>query len=92
MLTASKGASMTSRPIMRLTQPRRSDEPGSASSISSMAAKWERFGRAIPTAWTAASSPDRHSHSSGAICGCSPNMSSAQISDARGRATPGRAT
>ena len=41
-------------PSSRSIQPVRSPEPGAARSISSIAAKWERLGSDIPTAWTAA--------------------------------------
>ncbi len=54
---ASVGSTVPPIPIIRLTQPRRALEPGSASSTSSIAEKWERLGTGRPTAWTAASSP-----------------------------------
>ena len=55
--TASVGLLPASRPTIQFTQPRRTLEVGSASSISSIARKCERFGWSMPTAWTAASSP-----------------------------------
>ncbi len=76
---------------MRLTQPRRTLEVGSASSISSIARKCDRLGTSIPTACTAASSPACHSHSSGCIAGCSPNIASAATRLAAGMPMVGRA-
>ena len=45
------------RPTILLIQPRRSTEPGSASSTASMAAKWLRSGACMPTACTAPKVP-----------------------------------
>ena len=50
----------------------RIDEPGSASSTSSIAAKCERLGAGSPVAWTAASLPAFHNGSSGASVGVQP--------------------
>ena len=79
------------RPIIRLIHPDRVEDPGSASSTSSMAEKWERLATGRPTAWTAASSPEAHSGASGAIIGCSPNIGSAHSNVFTGTAVVGRA-
>ena len=89
--TASVGSEPPSRPIIRLTQPRRTLLPGSASSTSSMAEKCDRLGTGRPTACTAASSPESHSHESGDRFGCSPNISSAATRLFFGSARLGRA-
>ncbi len=89
--TASRVPSLVPSPIIRLIQPVRTEEPGSASSTSSMAAKCDRFAIGRPVAWMAASSLLSHSEVSGAIIGCSPNMESAQISEAFCTAVEGRA-
>ncbi len=78
--TPSKTLAPAPRPIIRLTQPERSDDPGSAFSTSSMAAKCDRLTIGSPVAWMAASSPEAHSGASGDIAGCSPNIGSAQTS------------
>ena len=69
----------------------RTDEPGSASSTSSIAAKCERFGAGSPVACTAASLPAVQSGSSGASAGCRPNMPSlaSSTSDGDGDVGPG---
>ena len=88
---ASLGSVRWFSPIIRLTQPRRATEPVSASSISSIAEKCERFGTGSPTACTAASWPEVNSHSSGFICGCRPHIASWATRDAFGTAMVGRA-
>ncbi len=91
--TASKTAGLAwvpERPTIRLTQPLRSEEPGAASSTSSIAEKWERFATGSPTAWTAASSPEVQYFVSGASLGCSPNIESAQSSWLAATAVVGR--
>ena len=50
-------AASRSRPTIRLIQPVRSDEPGAARSIWSIASKCERVGSAWPTAWTTPKRP-----------------------------------
>ena len=74
-----------------MSQPLRSDEPGAASSIASMAAKWERLGVAMPVACTAASDPAFHIGSSGASAGWSPNIASGASSAVWGTPMRGRA-
>ena len=68
------------------------DEPGSASSTASIAAKWERLGAGRPVACTAASVPASHSGSSGASSGCRPNVAVAgeQPVGGHGDPRPGR--
>ena len=88
---ASLGSARPSSPIMRFTQPRRVVDPGSASSTSSIAEKWDRFGTERPTACTAASSPAVNSHSSGCIWGWRPNIESGATSAFCGTAMVGRA-
>ena len=54
----------------RLSQPTRSLEPGSASSISSIAAKWERLATGSPVAWhrrDLAGLPQRHQGGHGRV-------------------------
>ena len=72
---------MPPAPIIRLTQPRRSLEPGRESSICSMARKCERLGTSMPTACTAAIFLAFQSGRSGAIRGCSPNIASPASTD-----------
>jgi hypothetical protein len=80
-----------SSPSSRLSQPLRSVEPGAASSMASIAAKCERFGVAMPVAWTAASVPASHIGSSGASAGCRPNIASGASSAVCGTPMRGRA-
>ncbi len=56
----------------RFSQPTRSLEPGSASSISSIAAKWDRLATGSPVACTAATLPALQSGSRSVMAGCSP--------------------
>ncbi len=91
MWTASATVADVPRPTMRLTQPLRSAEPGSASSTSSIASKCDRLGTGRPTAWTAAISPDCHSQPSGASFGWSPNIGPACSSDVVGTRSRGLA-
>ena len=89
--TASLASPPPIRPTIRLIQPRRSELPGAASSISSMAAKWLRLGEGRPTAWTAPNVPAFHIGSRGARLGCRPNMSSRASSWFLGTEILGRA-
>ena len=73
---ASIGEPVPLRPMSRLSQPTRASEPGSASSTSSIAEKWERFGAGSPVAWTAAILPLVHHGSSGDSAGCRPKKPS----------------
>ncbi len=91
MCTASVASSPVFIPIIRFTQPTRCAEPGSASSISSIAAKCDRFGWFMPTAWTAANLPEFHQGISGASCAFRPNIASFASSGALGSASLGRA-
>ena len=75
----------------RFSQPTRSLEPGSASSISSIAAKCERLATGSPVACTAATLPASQSGSRSVIAGCSPNMPSLASSRSEGTAIRGRA-
>ena len=77
----------------RLSHPTRSREPGSASSISSIAAKCERLATGSPVAWTVASLPAVQSGSRSDSAGCSPKKPSVApaSSDALGMAIRGRA-
>ena len=77
MCTASGGRGAPPRPTIRLTQPRRSREPGVGVLDELHRLEVRAVGhRAGPTAWTAAISPASHSHCSGASLGCSPNIAS----------------
>ena len=78
-------------PIIRFSQPIRADEPASASSTASIAAKWLRLGAGMPTAWTAPKRPSFHIESTGSNSGCSPNMESLASRDLVGTARVGRA-
>ncbi len=89
--TASVGPTMPPAPIIRLTQPRRSLEPGLESSISSIALKCERLGTSRPTACTAAIFRAFQSGRSGAILGCSPNIASPASTEVFETANEGRA-
>jgi len=71
--------------------PDRTDEPGLASSTSSMAAKCDRFGAGSPVACTAATLPAVQNGRSGSNAGCSPNIWSGQSRDPFGTAMVGRA-
>ena len=62
------------RPSTRSIQPVRSEVPGAARSISSIASKCERFGSAMPTACTTPNVPASQNGFSGAIAGCIPNV------------------
>ena len=75
----------------RLSQPTRSLEPRSASSISSMAAKCDRLATGSPVACTAATLPAVQSGTRDVIAGCSPNMPSLASSRSDGTAIRGRA-
>ncbi len=88
---ASSGDPTPSRPTSRLSQPTRALEPGSASSSSSIAEKWLRFGTGRPVACTAAIFPAFHSGTSGASAGWRPNMPSFTSSWSDGTAILGRA-
>ena len=93
MLSACSGEVLASgSPISRLSQPVRVDDPGAASSSSSMAEKCERFGAGKPEAWTQPSLPVLQSGISGASAGCMPKKPSAAISCSRGIAILGRAS
>ena len=70
----------------------RTVDPGSASSTSSMAEKWDRFGAGSPVACTAASRPAFQRGRSGSSCGFSPNIPSLASSRSAGTAMPGRAS
>src|SRR3954469_20130504 len=88
--TPSRGLVFGPSPIIRLIHPDRTDDPGSASSTSSMAQKWERLGTGNPVACIAASSPDCQYLARGCIDGCSPNIVSEQIRADAGTAVVGR--
>ena len=88
---ACSGESIRSAPTSRLSQPTRASEPGSASSTSSIAEKWERLGAGSPVAWMAAMLPAFHQGSSGASSGCSPKKPSGTSSRSYGTAIRGRA-
>ena len=60
----------------RFSQPTRSLEPRSASSISSIAAKCDRLATGSPVAWTAATLPAVQSGSRSAMAGCRPKNAS----------------
>ena len=79
-------------PIRRLSQPVRVDDPGAASSSSSMAEKCERLGAGKPEAWTQPSLPELQSGSSGESAGCMPKKASAASSWSLGIAMRGRAS
>ncbi len=64
------------RPITRSIHPVRSDVPGAARSISSIAEKCERFGSDIPTACTKPSNPESYSGLIAPNAGCRPNIGS----------------
>ncbi len=85
------GLTSASVPTSRLSQPDRTDEPGLASSTSSMAAKCERFGAGNPVAWTAATLPAVQNGSSGPNAGCRPNIPSLASSTSEAMAMLGRA-
>ena len=51
------GEPVSRSPSTRSSHPVRTDVPGAARSISSIAEKWERFGWAMPTACTMPSEP-----------------------------------
>ena len=89
--TAFIGSEPPPSPTIRLIQPVRAEEPGAASSTSSIAEKCDRLTTGSPVAWMAASSPDCQYLASGCIDGCSPNIESLQISEAAGTAVVGRA-
>ncbi len=78
-------------PTRRLSQPIRALEPGSASSSSSIAAKWDRLAVGSPVAWYAATLPACHSGTSAVIAGCRPNVPSLTSSRSDGTAIRGRA-
>ncbi len=63
-------------PRVRSSQPERTDDPGAARSISSIASKCDRVGFAMPTAWTAPNVPASHHGINGCIAGCIPNIGS----------------
>ena len=63
-------------PSVRSSHPVRSDDPGAARSISSIASKCERVWFAMPTAWTAPNVPASHHGISGCIAGWIPNIGS----------------
>ena len=93
MFIACSGESLPSgSPIRRFSQPVRVDEPGSASSSSSMAEKCERLGTGKPEAWTHPSLPVLQSGSSGARAGCMPKNPSAATSWSLGMPMRGRAS
>ena len=58
----------------------RSELPGAARSISSIASKWDRFGCAMPTACTTPKVCASQNGLSGAIAGCIPNWGESWIS------------
>ncbi len=89
--TASIASGAVSSPIIRFTHPWRSEEPGAASSISSIAAKCERFGVGRPTACTAAISPRCHNQARADRSGCRPNIASGSTRLVEGTAIRGRA-
>ncbi len=89
--TAPRALRRPEPPTSRLSHPTRAGEPGSASSSSSMAAKWDRFATGRPVAWTAASRPAFHNGRSGPSAGCRPKNPSAASSRAFGTAIVGRA-
>ena len=89
--TASSVPFMGPSPIIRLIHPLRASEPGAASSTSSIAEKCERLATRRPVAWMAASSPEFHRGSSGAIDGCRPNIGSAHSRALFATAVEGRA-
>ena len=82
---------IASTPISRLSQPSRLVEPGFASSSCSIAEKCDRFRTGSPEAWTAATLPELHNGSSGAIAGCRPKKASLATSVSAGTAIRGRA-
>ena len=88
---ASSGELIALVPISRFSQPTRVEEPGFASSSSSIAAKCDRVGEGNPVACTAASLPAFHSGSSGFRLGCSPKKPSVASRALRGIAILGRA-
>ena len=84
------GDSVSRRPSTRSSQPVRSDVPGAARSISSIAEKCDRFGASMPTACTMPSVPASYSGFSGAIAGCRPKFASSGSSWPWGTAMFGR--
>ena len=88
---ASIGVAVSFCPTSRLSQPTRAEEPGSASSRSSIAEKCERFGAGSPVACTAAIEPALHHGSSGASAGCRPKKPSLASSRVDGTWMEGRA-
>ena len=74
--TAPNGPPGACRPMVRSSHPERALVPGAARSISSMAAKCERFGEVMPAACTNASLLVFQNGCSAESAGCSPNMES----------------
>ena len=91
MLRPCNGLVSASVPTRRLSHPDRIDEPGLASSTSSMAAKCDRFGAGSPVACTAATLPAVQNGSNGSNAGCSPNIPSFASSTSGAMAMLGRA-
>ena len=88
--TACSAFRCASSPTRRLIQPTRAADPRSASSISSIAEKCDRFGCGRPTACTTANLFCFHSDVSGLNSGCRPNIGSLNKSARLGTLMRGR--